>query len=83
MDESYSTVNFKDSNLHNLLTEWHQYYNWYRPHRPLGGNTPIERLNEHSDKNPPRGGMVAKFDPSNEHIQEQNYRNELTPQKLK
>lgn len=83
LDEFYSTVNLKDSDLHNLLAEWQHYYNWDRPHSSLGGKTPIERLNELSDKTPLWEEVAAKFDPSKERIQEQNYRDELALRKLK
>ena len=83
LDEFYSTVNLKDSNLHALLAEWQHYYNWDRPHSSLGGKTPIERLNEFSDKTPLREEVAAKFDPSKERIQEQSYRDELALRKLK
>lgn len=82
-DEFYSTVNLKDSDLHNLLAEWQHYYNWDRPHSSLEGKTPMERLNELSDKTPVREKVVAKFDPSKTRIQEQSYRDKLVLRKLK
>lgn len=82
-DEFYSTVNLKYSDLHNLLAEWQHYYNWDRPHSSLGGKTPIERLNELSDKTPLREKVAAKFDSSKARIQEQSYRDELVLRKLK
>ena len=83
LDEFYSTVDLKNSDLHTLLAEWQHYYNWDRPHSSLGGKTPIERLNELSEKTPLWEEVAAKFDPSKERIQEQNYRDELALRKLK
>ena len=83
LNEFYSTVDLKNSDLHTLLAEWQHYYNWDRPHSSLGGKTPIERLNEFSKKNPLWEEVAAKFDPSKERIQEQNYRDELALRKLK
>ncbi len=30
--------------FNNKLREWEDYYNYHRPHGPLGGQTPYERL---------------------------------------
>jgi transposase InsO family protein len=83
LDEFYSTVDLKDPDLQTLLAEWQHYYNWDRPHSSLDGKTPIERLNELSDKTLLWEEVAAKFDPSKERIQEQNYRDELALRKLK
>jgi len=83
LDEFYSTVDLKDPDLQTLLAEWQHYYNWDRPHSSLEGKTPIERLNELSDKTLLWDEVAAKFDPSKERIQEQNYRDELALRKLK
>jgi transposase InsO family protein len=73
LDEFYATVDLKDPMLIDQLSEWQHYYNWDRPHSSLKGKTPIERLTE----------LSAKFDPSKERLQEQNYRAELMLRKLK
>lgn len=73
LDEFYSTVDIKDPSLPDLLAEWQQYYNWDRPHSSLDGKTPVERLTELSDKTPLGEEVLAKFDPSKERTQEQNY----------
>ena len=83
LDEFYSTVDLKASNLEDLLAEWQHYYNWDRPHGSLGGKTPIERLTELADKTLLWEEVSAKFDPTKERIQEQNYRAELALRKLK
>lgn len=83
LDEFYSTVNLKDSQLHNLLAEWQHYYNWDRPHSSLDGKTPIEQLTEVADKALLQEDVEAKYDPSKERIQIQNYHAELALRKLK
>lgn len=83
LDEFYSTVDLKDPDLQTLLAEWQHYYNWDRPHSSLEGKTPIERLNELSDKTLLWEEVAAKFDPTKERLQEQNYRDELALRKLK
>ena len=57
--------------------------NWDRPHSSLQGKTPIERLTELGDKACCGSRVSAKFDPSKERLQEQNYRAELMLRKLK
>jgi hypothetical protein len=49
----------------------------------LQGKTPVERLTELSDKALLWEEVSAKFDPSKEGLQEQNYRTELALRKLK
>ena len=83
LDEFYSTVDIRDPLLPDLLAEWQHYYNWDRPHSSLDGKTPIERLAELSDKALLWEEVSAKFDPSKERLQEQNYRAELALRKLK
>jgi hypothetical protein len=77
------TVALKDPQLSELLAEWQQYYNWDRPHSSLEGKTSIERLAELGDKALLWEEVAAKFDPSQERIQAQNYRVELALRKLK
>lgn len=48
--EFYATVNIKSSNLHELLAEWQQYYNWERPHSAHNGKTPMDKYFEVSEK---------------------------------
>lgn len=83
LDEFYATVDLKDSALPDQLSEWQHYYNWDRPHSGLDGKTPIERLTELSDKTLLWEEVAAKYDPSKERLQEQNYRHELALRKLK
>lgn len=83
LDEFYATVDLKAPMLVDQLSEWQHYYNWDRPHSSLQGKTPIERLTELSDKALLWDEVSAKFDPSKERLQEQNYRAELALRKLK
>lgn len=83
LDEFYTTVDLKASNLEDLLSEWQHYYNWDRPHGSLGGKTPIERLTELADKALLWEEVSAKFDLKKERIQEQSYHAELALRKLK
>lgn len=83
LDEFYSTVDIKDPRLPDLLAEWQHYYNWDRPHSSLNGKTPVEFLAELSGRALLWEEVSAKFDPSKERIQEQNYRAELALRKLK
>lgn len=83
LDEFYSTVDVKDPRLADLLAEWQHYYNWDRPHSSLEGKTPIERLAELADQALLWEEVATKFDRSKEHVQEQNYRDELAIRKLK
>ena len=83
LDEFYATVDLNDPALADQLSEWQHYYNWDRPHSSLQGKTPVERLTELSDKTLLWEEVSAKFDPSKERLQEQNYRTELALRKLK
>ena len=83
LDEFYSTVDLKDPDLKDRLSEWQHYYNWDRPHSSLNGKTPIERLTELYDQIPLWEEISAKFDQGKERIREQNYHADLAIQKLK
>lgn len=48
--EFYATVNIKSRNLHELLSEWQQYYNWGCPHSAHNGKTPMDKYFEVSEK---------------------------------
>lgn len=83
LDEFYATVDLKDPELDDRLSEWQHYYNWDRPHSSMNGKTPVERLHELSDKVLFWDDVDSKFDPSKERIQEQNYYADLAIRKLK
>jgi transposase InsO family protein len=61
LDEFYSSVDVKDSNLKSLLLEWEFYYNRHRPHSSLNGKTPNEKSSELRLQIPPLEGI--KYDP--------------------
>ena len=50
LEEFYSTVELKSSDLEDRLQEWQHYYNWDRPHGALNGKTPIDRWSELIEK---------------------------------
>lgn len=52
LDEFYSTVDLKDPDLPNLLSQWQFHYNWFRTHSSLNGKTPMDIVTSLSDKTP-------------------------------
>ena len=42
----------KDPEINKRIQAWPFEYNWRRPHGSLGGKTPVDKLNELSEKNP-------------------------------
>ena len=44
LEEFYPTVDLQDSELHQKLRDWQDYYNEYRPHGSLNSRTPWEKL---------------------------------------
>ena len=52
LEEFYPTVDLKAAGMENLLSEWRHYYNQFRPHGSLGGNSPDERRLEPSPVTP-------------------------------
>ncbi|EPP2706692.1 TPA: integrase core domain-containing protein [Escherichia coli] len=81
--ESYATVDLSADDLKELQAEWQHYYNWERPHSVHNGKTPMERYFELAEKTPYSDAVHAKYQPNEEHIQEQNYKLELELRKLK
>ena len=65
------------------LEDWQVYYNEFRPHGSLRGQTPWERWGELSLKTPFTDEAEALYNPSKERIQRQNYRMDLELRKLK
>lgn len=65
------------------LNEWQFYYNHQRSHGSLAGKTPAQYSSELSSKTPFWDEVIDAFDPENEHLQEPNYRIEMTLRKLK
>lgn len=54
-----------------------------RPHSALKGKTPMERYFELSEKTPFSDEVQKQYDPSNERIQNANYKMDLKIAKLK
>jgi len=73
LDEFYSTVDVKASNLPDLLSQWQFHYNWFRSHSSLKGKSPIQVVNELTDKTPVWEEVSAMYDPLKERIKVQNY----------
>lgn len=77
--EFYATVDLSA----NDLRDWQHYYNWERPHSAQNGKTPMERYFELAEQTPYSDAVRANYQPSEEHVQEQNYKLELELRKLK
>jgi transposase InsO family protein len=73
LDEFYSTVDIKCSELKTKLLEWEFYYNWHRSHSSLSGKTPIEKYCELINQTPIWEDVENGYNPANERIKEQNY----------
>ena len=69
--------------LKNQLKEWKFSYNYQRLHGSLKGKTPAQYSGELGNKTPLWEDVIAAYDLSKEHIQEQNYKIELALRKLK
>lgn len=81
LEEFYAVADLSNfESLRDELGEWQFYYNWYRPHGSLGGNTP----SQFSYKGTPLQEEVCeKYDEKKEHIQEAVYFYELELRRLK
>ena len=83
LSEFYPTLDFTDSELDMRIEEWQFFYNWYRPHGSLKGQTPMEKVCGLLDKTPYRADVYEAYDPGKEDVQEKNYRIEMKLKKLK
>ena len=83
LEEFWATVDLASPDLEKQLDDWQVYYNEFRPHGSLRGQTPWERWGELSLKTPFRDEVEALYDSSKERILHQNYRVELELRKLK
>lgn len=83
LEEFYSTIDLQDSELSQKLQDWQDYYNEFRPHGSLNGETPWEKWNELVMKTTYRDEVEAAFDESKERLRLQNYKDDLYWQKLK
>jgi transposase InsO family protein len=81
--EFYATIDTSAKDIDNLLLEWQHYYNWDRPHSAHEGRPPMERYFELSDDTPFSDEVYAQYQPSNERIQDANYKVDLELARLK
>jgi hypothetical protein len=65
------------------LAEWQNYYNWLRTHSALKGKTPMKRYFELSEETPFSDEVQNQYKPSDERIQNANYKGDLKIAKLK
>ncbi len=77
--EFYANMELDHPELQVCLDEWVFHYNWFRGHRSLKGNAPIDRVVERSDEAPFWDEVGNKYDPERENIRVANY---LLDQKL-
>jgi len=73
LDEFYSTVDIKDPDLPNLLSQGQFHYNWFRAHSSLKGKTPMDMVSSLSDKIPIWEEVEARYDPTKERLKVANY----------
>jgi hypothetical protein len=83
LEEFWATVDLTSTGLEKKLDDWQVYYNEFRPHGSLHGQTPWERWGELSLKTPYADEVEATYEASKERIQHQNYRVDLELRKLK
>lgn len=83
LDEFYSTVDLKSSDLEERLDEWQFFYNWHRPHGTLKGKSPIDKVCDLLEKKPYWKDVYYNYNPNTEDIQDQNYKVEMRLRKLK
>lgn len=81
--EFYVTVDLQDGDIDEQLSQWQHYYNWDRPHSAHHGKSPIEKYFELSEKTPFSEDVSNLYQPSNERIQDANYKVDLELKKLK
>jgi len=73
LEEFWTTVDPKSSDIADRLAEWQHHWNWSRPHSALGGASPIDRVVELLDQTPLRDEVEARFNPANERIRHPDY----------
>ncbi len=83
LEELWATADLADSDMGKKLDGWQVYYNEFRPHGSLHGQTAWERWGELSLKTPFTDEVEALYDSSKGRIQHQHYRMDLEPRKLK
>lgn len=84
LTEFYATADLSNfTKLQEELGYWEFYYNWYRPHGALNGKAPTDMVTELSETTPLSEEIYDNYIQENEHIQLQNYRNEMAVRELK
>ncbi len=81
--EFYAAIDITSENLQNQLAEWQHYYNWLRTHSALKVKTPMKRYFELSEETPFSDEVQNQYNPSDERIQNANYKGDLEIAKLK
>lgn len=71
------------ASIRQQLALWQDYYNWHRPHGPLNGQTPVERICQLTDSTPLQGEVREAYTPAAERIQEREYHLELKALQVK
>ena len=63
LSKFYPTIDFTDPDLNMRIKEWQFFYNWYRLHGSLKGQTPMEKLCGLLDKTPYWADVYKAYDP--------------------
>lgn len=79
----YPTVKMRNKDSVDQLGEWQFYNNWHRPYIWHNGKTQVGKSYELSDQTPEGDDDFANHCPSEERIQEFNYRVDLHFKKFK
>ena len=74
LDEFYSSIDIKNSDLAQQLLEWEEYYNKHREHSSLGQKTPYEKYQELQNTIPTKEEVHADYLLSNNDFIPQNYK---------
>ncbi len=83
LQEFYSNVDIHYPMPFDLAKEWQHQYNWFRGHGGLNGLTPEERLLQLSTVTPIHEEVEPFYNPAKEHIQLQNYADEMKLRNMK
>jgi len=81
--EFYAMENIHSPDLESRLSEWQHYYNWYRPHSSLNGQSPMDRFFELIHDTPYSYDIWEIYNPEKEWFRESNYRLDLELQRVK
>lgn len=82
LDEFYSSVTIKSSELQIKLRDWEEYYNKHRPHSALQGKTPWEKYKELENTIPCLSEVQTNYILSKESFVMQNYKHNQKLQSL-